>query len=174
MTLAVGTDSYISVSDADTYFDTILFPEPWTTTVTETKEKALKMATKKIDSLMLIGRKVEIDQPLEFPRSLYSDTASVYGYQTGIINNTRYGGWVDETEVTQAVKEATCEEALALIRGGIQANKRAELQRQGVTSFGIGPLSESYSGASSSPNRIISGTAAQLMSRYVGGSRSIV
>ena len=150
-------ESYVTIEDADAYFDDVLFPEPWTTSDEETKTKALIMASKKIDSLMLIGRRVESDQAQEFPRSIY---------------NSGLGCWVDESEISQCVKDATCEEAIALLRGGTEAAKRAELQRQGVTSFSLGKLSESYSGTSTG-NRMQSPAAAQLLSRYTGGSRAI-
>lgn len=151
-------NSYISIGEADNYFDDQLFPEPWTTSDDATKEKALAMATRKIDSLVLIGRRVSPDQAQEFPRSIY---------------NSGSWRWVDETEVADCVKDATCEEALSLLRNGIQAQKRAELQRMGVTSFSLGPLSETYSGASASGNKLLSVVAAQLLARYIGGSRTI-
>ena len=150
-------NSYISLGEADNYFDDQLYPEPWTTSDDATKEKSLVMATKKIDSLMLIGRRVESDQEQEFPRSIYNSGSSC---------------WVDESEIAQCVKDATCEEALALLRGGVAANKRAELQRQGVSSFSLGKLSETYSGAYTG-NKLQSPAAAQLLSRYTGGSRAI-
>lgn len=166
--------SYATVDYADAYFDNVLFPEPWTTTNATTKAKALKMATKKIDSLMLIGRKVNPNQPLEFPRSIYSH---MNGYcRINSIPSSRFipPCWIDETEISQNVKEATCEEALSILKNGAQAQKRSELQRQGVTSFSLGSLSESYSSSYGNPNKLLSSTSAQLLARYLGGSRPIL
>jgi hypothetical protein len=177
LTFAVTSagNSYVSAAEADEYFDLhVLFPEPWTTTQTATKEKALVAATRKIDMQMLIGRKVDLEQELEFPRALYSDTKSTRNYNNTLDNNLYLlPGWVAEEEVSQAVKDATCEEALALLKSGAEANKRAELQRQGVTSFNLGSLSESYSGGSAGI-KLLSPVAAQLLARYIGGGRVIV
>lgn len=140
--------SYATVEYADTYFDNQLFADTWTAASDTTKEKALKMATRKIDQMFLKGCKADRSQPLEFPRD-------------------------GESEVTQEVKEATCEEALTIIKGGSLAHNRAEMQRQGITSFGLGPLSETYSGVST-PGKLMSPTAAKLMTRYTSGGWSIV
>ena len=150
--------SYATVDYADLYFDNVLFPEPWTTSDKETKEKALRMATKNIDALVLIGRRVTPDQMQEFPRSIY---------------NAGRGVWVDETTISQCVKDATCEEALTLMRGGQNAGQRADLQRQGVKSFTLGKLSETYRDNVVAPTGLQSATARTLLQRYTGGSRAI-
>jgi hypothetical protein len=150
--------SYATVEYADVYFDSVLFPEPWTTTDAETKAKALRMASKKIDSLVLIGRRVSPDQGQEFPRSIY---------------NSGSGCWVDESEVAECVKEATCEEALSLLRGGQNAGQRADLQRQGVKSFTLGKLSETYKDEVVQTSVMQSAAARNLLLRYTGGSRAI-
>jgi hypothetical protein len=178
MSLTVGTDSYISVTDADTYFSGVLYPDPWTTTDNATKEKALRLATRRIDSLMIRGVKADPEQTLEFPRALYSHSTT---YQNTYLDNPlsnhsirRLPGWVAETEVDNAVLNAVCEEALALIKNGSEANKREELQRQGVTSFSLGNLSETFSGGSTRSFKLLSSTAMQLMSKYTNGGAVIV
>jgi hypothetical protein len=156
VTIGAVNQSYVSVAYADSYFDGVLFPEPWFTTPDETKQKALNLATKRIDSLPIRGVKVSDTQPFQFPRALYSERGLVY-----------------ESEVSDAVLNAVCEEALALLKGGSEADKRAQLQRQGVTSFSLGGLSESYSGAYTG-NKLLSVTATQLLSKYTGGGRAIM
>jgi hypothetical protein len=175
MPLTVGTDSYISVADADTYFSGVLYTDEWDAADGATKEKALRMATRRIDGLALIGRKADPAQTLEFPRQLYSDSRYAYWNQDALRNNSIFQppSWVAQTEVPDAVLNAVCEEAVALIKGGADASKREELQRQGVTSFTLGKLSETFSGAPTG-NKLLSTTAAQLMRQYTGGSRSVV
>jgi len=65
----------------------------------------------------LRGRKTNPEQELAFPR--YPDT-----------------------EVPEAVKEACCEEALALLERG--NSQRRKLQQEGVQSFTLGNMSETY------------------------------
>ena len=75
------------------------------------------MATRVIDRLPLKGWKSQEAQALAFPR--YPDA-----------------------EIPETVKEATFEEALALLERG--NSQRRKLQAEGVTSMSLGGLSETY------------------------------
>jgi hypothetical protein len=116
-TITVGENSYIDIEEADEYFSGRLHAESWSGADSETKEKALKQATKAIDRMPIRGRKTDISQSLAFPR--YPDT-----------------------EIPEAVKEACCEEALALLERG--NSQRRKLQQEGVQSFSLGNMSETY------------------------------
>ena len=116
-TITVGENSYIDIEEADEYFSGRLHTESWGQADDSTKEKALKQATKEIDRQPLTGRKTADDQALAFPR------------------------YPDE-EVPEAVKEACCEVALALLERG--NSQRRKLQQEGVQSFTLGNLSETY------------------------------
>jgi hypothetical protein len=116
-TITVGENSYIDIDGADEYFAGRLHAESWGQADDETKEKALRQATKTIDRQPLRGRKTETGQALAFPR--YPDT-----------------------EAPEAVKEACCEEALALLERG--NSQRRKLQQEGVQSFTAGNISETY------------------------------
>jgi len=115
--IIVGENSYIDIAGADEYFAGRLHTESWGQADDSTKEKALRQATKAIDRQQLRGRKVNSGQALAFPR--YPDT-----------------------EVPEAVKEACCEEALTLLERG--NNQRRKLQQEGVQSFSLGNMSETY------------------------------
>ena len=116
-TITVGENSYIDIEEADEYFAGRLHAESWSGADSETKEKALRQATKEIDRMPIRGRKTDISQSLAFPR--YPDT-----------------------EILEAVKEACCEEALALLERG--NSQRRKLQQEGVQSFSLGNMSETY------------------------------
>ena len=110
-------EAYVTIEEADTYFQGRLHAEAWENAEPVKRQAALVSATRAIDRLTLAGRKTDPDQPLAFPRH-------------------------PDTEVPQAVKDACCEEALALlVRGDSQ---RRKLQAEGVTSVTIGSLSETY------------------------------
>ena len=115
--LELGTNSYIDVAGANEYFGRRLHAEVWEQADESTKEKALRQATRSIDRMPLRGRKTDLHQPLAFPR--YPDT-----------------------EIPEAVKEACCEEALAILESG--NSQRRKLQREGVQSFTLGNMSETY------------------------------
>jgi hypothetical protein len=108
---------YCTIEEASTYFAGRLYAERWGETSDADKEKALKQATKEIDRQPLTGRKTADDQALAFPR------------------------YPDE-EVPEAVKEACCEVALALLERG--NSQRRKLQQEGVQSFTLGNMSETY------------------------------
>jgi hypothetical protein len=108
---------YVNLEDANEYFSNRLHADAWAEASDADKEKALAMATKAIDRQPLSGRKTVSSQPLAFPR--YPDT-----------------------EVPEAVKEACCEIALALLERG--NSERRKLQQEGVQSFTLGNMSEAY------------------------------
>ena len=109
--------SYCTVEYADEYFSGRLHAESWGETSDADKEKALKQATREIDRQPLTGRKATDTQALAFPR--YPDA-----------------------EIPEAVKEACCEVALALLERG--NSQRRKLQQEGVQSFTLGNMSETY------------------------------
>ena len=109
--------SYCTIEYANEYFAGRLHAESWGQTDESTKEKALKQATKTIDRQPLRGRKTNPEQELAFPRH-------------------------PDTEIPTAVKEACCEEALAILESG--NSQRRRLQQEGVQSFSLGNMSETY------------------------------
>jgi hypothetical protein len=94
------------------------------------------------------------------------------------VNGSR--DWYIETAVQQNVLDANVEEALSnsLVDSGVASNgsERTQLQAQGVKSFSLGDLSETYgSGLSSTYNgtQLLSSEAKELLSFYNLGGVSI-
>ncbi len=140
-TITVGENSYIDIDGADEYFAGFLHAESWGQADDSTKEKALKQATKEIDRQPLTGRKATDDQALAFPR--YPDT-----------------------EAPEAVKEACCEVALALLERG--NDQRRKLQQEGVQSFSLGNMSETY--AAGAGKGLLSQEAKELLTPWLLGA----
>jgi hypothetical protein len=164
----VGTNSYISLADAKTYASSRLYVDAWTAASDDNKSIALIMATSKIDRQRIRGEKAVYNQTLAFPRAFY--LGSRYNRKNGLtIDNVRGEGWYVEVAVTQIVKDAVCEEAFAILKAGASGNKRKELQAQGVTSFSLGSLSETYASGSSIGEKLLSLEARQLLSKYFAG-----
>jgi hypothetical protein len=125
------------------------------------------MATQKLDRLKLRGQKAIYTQTLQFPRAFY--LGDRYNRKFGLtIDNVRGAGWYVETAVSTATKNATCEEALAILKAGASGNSRQQLQQQGVKRFKLGNLEEEYSGAGAS-EKLLSLEAKQYLSKYVAG-----
>ena len=165
--LVVGTNTYISLADAETYFDNILNNETWNCTTTNRKNIALMSATKNIDKLKLRGMKAVSTQTLKFPRAIYNafNTSHRYFYDNYF---TIYENWYIETSVQQSVLDAVCEEAQELL---VSKSKRLSLQEQGVKAFKLGNLSETFVTRSTS-NLILSSTAKEYLTPYL--ARSVI
>ena len=166
MAITVGTDTYISVTDATTYVaenylttDTIY--TTWASLSSTQKEIYLRRATKKIDRQPLVGVKSVSTQTLQFPRAILTQYARE---DVPLLNIWLDTDWVVETTVSQKVKDAQVEEAVAM---AITPPKRLDLQRQGVKSFSLGNLSESYT---VNYNDFYSYEAKQLLRYYLAGS----
>ncbi|HHX28567.1 MAG TPA: hypothetical protein GX716_06080 [Firmicutes bacterium] len=137
--------AYATTEEANTYFASRLHIEAWMRASTCDKGKALDMATRAIDRTPLKGVKASYDQANQFPR--YPDA-----------------------EVPQAVKDACCEEALALLERG--NSQRRKLQQEGVASFSVGGLSETYV-AGARGGGLISQEAKELLRPWLLGAVSI-
>jgi len=145
MSITVGENSYIDIGGADEYFENRLHAERWGETSDADKEKALRQATKEIDRQLLRGRKTNPEQELAFPR--YPDT-----------------------EVPEAVKEACCEEALAILESG--NSQRRKLQQEGVQSFSLGNMSETF--AAGAGKGLLSQEAKELLRPWLLGGVNII
>jgi len=144
----VGTNSYVDLEYADKYFSERLNAEKWISSIVEQKSQALVTATKKIDRQIFTGMKADLSQKLQFPRKYYS-------YSIGQL--------VTQITVPDEVKNAVCEESLALLQFG--NSKRVKLQQEGVTSMSLGNMSESYS---CKIKKILSDEARELIQAFLG------
>jgi hypothetical protein len=184
LAITVDTDTYISLSDADTYvgenyISTATEYTTWDALSDSDKEIYLKKATKKIDRQILRGVKAVVTQTLEFPRAIPTDLHRTERYSNVTIATN--GDYVVESAVTQRVKDAQVEEALSLALAdagsGANAGTRKQLQAQGVKEFELGDLREVYgSGVSTAYNStvLLSAEAKELLKYYITCSVVIV
>jgi len=105
MALVLNTNSYVSIADADTYFETRIDSANWVDAEDEIKEQALVTATALIDDNAWIGSAVSSSQALAWPR------------KNAIYNDDRLGLQVTiaEDEIPSRVKTAVYEQALHLV-----------------------------------------------------------
>ena len=105
MALVLNTNSYVTIADADTYFETRIDSANWIVTSEEIKEQALVTATSLVDDHAWIGSAVSSTQALAWPRSsaIYFDDR--LGLQITVADD----------EVPERVKVAVYEQALHLI-----------------------------------------------------------
>lgn len=99
MSLVVGTNSYISRVDANTYFADSLRDASWNALSDSTKDQALVTATRMLDRQNWTGTKTSPTQALQWPRTGVTDVD---------------GNSVDSSIVPQSILDACCELALSL------------------------------------------------------------
>lgn len=167
--LIVGTDSYCTFAEADAYLvDHYTSVDPkmaaWAALNQQDASALLRRAAQIIDTLPLVGMKVTYEQKMAFPRAIYTTYSEKY--MPVILS-----AWTDntyvQTEVPDAVKYAQAEIAIELV-GGVP--QREQLRRQGVKSFSVGSMSETYAGP---VNAVISFEAQRLLQPYVARSVTI-
>ena len=121
-TLTVETNTYTSLEDANTFFNTRLNSRDWFNASDRDRSCVLLQATKFIDSLTLIGCKYNYSQSLQFPR--------IYD----LISNNGYFCDYDN-EIPQEIKDIQCLIAFEMLKP--DTNKRQDLIAQGVTQIDV-------------------------------------
>jgi len=128
---AADANSYLSVVDATAILDERLGASAWTDAAPDDKARALIMATRDIDSLRINGQPYTSTQALQFPNSVQSEPSD---------------------EIPVDVQRACAEQALWLLQnsGTGGRSERQQLQAQGVASYTIGNLSQTFRGGAGS------------------------
>jgi hypothetical protein len=125
MALAKGTNSYVTISEADAFFADRLDVAAWSTASETQKAQALITATSILDDLTWIGTVVSESQPLAFPRvGTYMDPK--VGYEVSL----------SETQVPARIINATFELAYHLLNNDGLLDETGE-----VDSITIGSIS---------------------------------
>jgi len=117
MALIAGTNSYVTLEEANEYLAGAFKADAWTEASEADREAALITASRQIDRQPLRGAKAAADQPLQFPRA-------------------------GQVGVPREVKAAVCEQAIFLLRQSEYDRKRELAIQQGVGSVTIGDASE--------------------------------
>ena len=154
MSLIVGTDSYVTLEEANTYISTYYTSTnsqriAWESLSDEDKEVYLRNALVAMEQLHFQGRKYNNAQALAFPRNC-------------------------DIEVPEAIKYAQVEEGLEL-GSPTEDTETAEEYAGNVESYSISSLSESYRlGSRYGLRAIIKSSKAQgLLRQFIGGGYSV-
>jgi hypothetical protein len=175
LTVTVGTNSYVTLDEADAYMANRVGMAAWDDANAYERSAALLMAARRVDSLRFRGIKYDEEQTMQFPRVMWGQGQTRYSEE-----HERYSamsnvaGWIGDDVVPQAVKDAQCEEALAIVATADEDVDRISMQAQGVTAVRIGEFSESYgnvSGSSLSSSAIIrSSDALSFLKPWLAGT----
>lgn len=171
--IVVGTNSYISVSDADDYFETRLYAGAWATASDDDKARALIMSTKHIDRLILKGRKKQFSlQTLQFPRCYPGDLISLVEY-VGNLPEPMADGWVCDIDIPQVVKDACSEQALFLLGLTDYERHRNKQHVLGIVGGSVGSANEYAGQMQVEGNRkatVLCPEVRELLRPYLAGS----
>lgn len=144
--ITVGTDSYVSVVDADTYFSGRLYAGQWTGATAVDKEKALRMAARILNRQRFIGTITSTAQLLAWPRR------GVVDYE---------GRPLNESAVPAAIIEAQCELALRLLTDDLTEDDGT----RGVRVMAAGGVRMEYDGRA--PERALPDYVMALVSPFL-------
>ena len=168
--LVVNTDTYTTLAECDAYLSKNHISTDltlWNALSDGDCDILLRNAAQLIDSQPLVGLKVLSSQIMEFPRIIYTEYSGRFTNSDPITMSNGDQNWYIQPVVPDSVKNAQCEIALTMSRG---ESTRNELQRNGVKSFSLGKLSESYTGAG---NQLISTEAKRLLKPFTDGGFAI-
>ena len=84
-----SANSYVTLAQANTYFETIPDSTTWTNKTDDQKNRALIAATREIDNLVFYGDRCDNGQALKFPRNNY-EVDDVALACTAVPNNIKY------------------------------------------------------------------------------------
>ena len=175
----VSANSYQTLNEAEAYFASRLNSDAWDNATSGNKEKALLTACRHIESLRLRSQRLlgllGAVAPGGAPSGLMTrqmslsdlDRVCLYNQALAFPRIRDVGPAGSGTyAIPVHVKEAQCEEAIALLEYGSEHSKRMQMQAGGVTGFSVDGLSETY-GDATSRSPVISARARQLLARYV-------
>jgi hypothetical protein len=168
---AAGANTYALVADGDAYHEGHLYASAWTAAASDTKGKALVMATRIIDALFRFnGAKRMATQALQWPRRDCRDPDVTNGVVPGLL--LVRGPFLDETKLPAVVVEATCELARTLI----EADRTENPMGEGLRSFRLeGAVTVEFLAADRAP--MVPTLVQGMLSRfgeYVGDKAGVV
>jgi len=181
MTLTVGTDTYISLADANAYVALFFISTDakliaWDLVAEADKEIILRRATQSIETIKFPGKKYDPDQTLSFPRA---DAPVLPLRRENTILSTYWSEdwWLDDGTVPDKVKYAQVEEALEIASPSKDSARKSRLTGA-QNSFSIGNYSENIAGggaATGTPKTVLLSIRAQeLLADFANGSFSVV
>jgi len=126
---ATNANSYCTVAEADSYHDTHLYASAWNSASPTTKEIALIMSTRLLDTMYeWESFATDEDQALLWPRE-------------GLLRKNLLE-WIEDDEIPIELKNATSEFARQLMEG--DRSKDNEVDSQGLRSLTAGSISLSF------------------------------
>ena len=162
-----SSNSYVTLEEATAYFGERLRADAWAGASEADREKALLQACRHIERSRPLVNRRPYGYPTVPAESLaYDPLAPSNPNQALSFPRKKDKASGGDYAIPQPVKDAQCEEALALLARGAEQERRAALQAAGVTSFSVDGLSETYA-AGASQHPLLSAEARALLAPYL-------
>ena len=164
-----NSNSYVTLTEADTYFADRLRVDAWSGASSADKEKALLTACRHIEACRIRVHRRPYGYPGELPDAMgrpYDPLAPSNPDQALSFPRKKDEDNDGNFAIPKRVKDAQCEEALALVARGAEQERRRALQAAGVTSFSVDGLSESY-GSPGAAHPLESAEARALLAPFI-------
>lgn len=143
MTLELYKNTFVTLEEAEAYFDERFGSEKWfdKDLTDKTKEQLLVTASKKISSFDFVGSALEPGQPMAFPR---------------------------DYEMPQDVKDAVCEEAYSMLNQEVSVHKKNQEANISSISLGVGSVSYNSTASAVGEDSVLDSKAAlNLVKKWV-------
>lgn len=115
----VDSDSYVTVAEADAYLNSQLYEEAWASATEDNKEKALRLATRRLDMELYKGWKALSAQRLDWPRyGVLDPEGAAADWDFGF-----YDVIIPATSIPMQMKDAECLLASSLIVSNVLADQ---------------------------------------------------
>ena len=148
-----SANSYVTLAEANTYFETVPDSSTWTNKTDDQKNRALIAAAREIDNLVFYGDRCDNGQALKFPRNNY-EVDDVELACTAVPNNIKYAQYelaralANDTDAITGTtgKDGNFEEVRL---GDIQVKYNTDSQGTGAINniMDVYPWLQSYLGA---------------------------
>ena len=164
---------YCTVEEADQYFSEKFGGENWAEQTEDNKKRAIITATRKLNQLTYKGFKVDVQQPLQFPRYYKPNYASKRNY-TSEANAVRiYGKSYILIEEPEEMVFACCEEAASLLQKN-EDSVHIKNQKLGIASTTILGNSVSYTGNGTADTTAVCSEALFHIEKYLMQTARVV
>lgn len=168
--MAINTDFYGSVSEANDYFAMVLHQRAWSLASIDDRTRALYAATQVIDSLNFKGCKHSVylllldNASYKNPRTEAERLAAAVAIREAETEQTLEFPRGADTEVPEAILRSCYEIALSLLDG---KDPEVELETLGIVSQGYGSVRTTYNRAQVPIEHLINGVPAAKAWRWL-------
>lgn len=150
---SASANSYVTLAEANTYFETVPNSATWDDKTTDQKNRALISATRWIDSLNYYGDRCDEDQALKWPRNNY-DVDGVELECSLIPNDIKYATYElaralanDTDSITESTGTTGLYDEVQLGELRVKYNKSSQATGTVNNVFDVYPWLQSYLGA---------------------------